>query len=798
MKQQKKLSEIFSWILLATMVLPRQALAEEAPRVVISEVNWGGSVTSNADEWLELQNLWEEAIDLSSWSIEGAGASGGTIILPEGAVIEPYGTYLISNYASSDSTLAVAPNYVTTNVSLSNSALRLVLRAGNGEVVDEAGDGGRPMAGSSPGSGDSGTGGASMIRTSDGWETAATSIGFDDGVEQLGTPGVGDLPVTRTIVEPEPEVVTEETPATEEVTLSDDLDTAEELSLIEDEVPDAEEPIAEETSADEETPESVDEPEVLTPASYTRGTLIINEVFPAPTEGNEWVEIYNPFNNVIPLEGWQLIEGGGTKVTLRGYLGFGQFTTFEFVSRLNNSGDTVRLVDPTGATIDTLTYGKEVKSGMSAARDDEGRVVATLTPTRYSANVITVEVVEVKEEAAKEVKVEKKATSEEVLETAKSGPTTLWIISLLPNPNGADEELEEIIIENFGDDPVPLADWILTDSATAYKLVGELGPGLKLILPRPTTRIALNNTSDTLSLNAPSGEVIDTITYEDPSEDAHYARSDEGWTWTGIPTPAEPEDVSDPACEGTAPEGARANSITTTPTTRTKKSSQATAVFEGVVIAPPGIFGTQVMYGDGLQLYQYNGDFPILSVGDVVRARGTPSTNHGEGRLKLSSADDLTVIGHEEVEATEQTLNDLTAFVGRLIVVEGMIVGRASDRFTIEQDGAELVVIAKESTEISLNGLTIGQAVRITGVLSSYDGKLRLLPRFQTDVVNTVEQEATTTSAGTIEEPTTPASPLRPIGIGLVGSTTLALAWRWIAFHRKQRIAKLVPQPNIA
>jgi hypothetical protein len=43
--------------------------------------------------------------------------------------------------------------------------------------------------------------------------------------------------------------------------------------------------------------------------------------------------------------------------------------------------------------------------------------------------------------------------------------------------------------------------------------------------------------------------------------------------------------------------------------------SEDVETVEGAVIVPPGIFGKQIMYLNGLQLYQYYGDFPTLAVG---------------------------------------------------------------------------------------------------------------------------------------------------------------------------------------
>ena len=55
---------------------------------------------------------------------------------------------------------------------------------------------------------------------------------------------------------------------------------------------------------------------------------------------------------------------------------------------------------------------------------------------------------------------------------------TVGIESLLPNPEGADEQLEEVTLRNRGTSAVPLCGWILRDrSALTWTLSSSLNPG---------------------------------------------------------------------------------------------------------------------------------------------------------------------------------------------------------------------------------------------------------------------------------------------------------------------------------
>lgn len=769
------------FLLAALFTAPLCASAEEAPpQVLISEVNWAGSTLSAADEWLELQNLEGEAIDLTGWSIEGAATSGGTLFLPDGAVMEPNSIYLISNYAADASTLSIESTFTTTNISLGNSGLALVLRDGSGTEINRAGDGGSPPAGFS-GAGELG-GPASMIRVDGGWMTAETSLNFDVDVVQFGTPGIADVAIEiPTPPEPAPEepvpnpligelapdpVIQELVPQIGEPITEP---TEPEIIEISPEVPPTEpEPVVElvpEPPAPEPLPQPVPEPVT----TYAPGDLLIHEVMSDPDTGPEWVEITNPGASAIELEGWSVREGAGTSSALLGTIDPGGFARAEFSNRLNNDGDHIDLIDPSGQVIDAHDYGDSVE--------------IPLTETTPEPSVDATE---------PEETVEEPVEIEAPVEIVK----TLRVKEMLPNPEGDEAIGEYIIIENFGADPIMLDGWELADETRAYALAGELDALTSLTLSRSLTNLALNNTSaETVTLTSPEGDVIDTVTYERAEEGVVYARDDAGWNWEGVSASAESEIIPD-----TQPEPNVVGSNTSKTTHPDPKPSVArasgrsvassTQTHEGVVVALPGTFGSQVMYIDGLQIYQYYGDFPALAIGDVVRATGTPSSNHGEPRLKISSASSLSIIGTQEVAPLLATLSELDGQTGKLIQVAGLVLERSEDRFILEENGVELEVVLKEGSGIAASSVEPGQHLTVTGVLSVYDGKWKLLPRSTDDLVF----ETTEAVAGaTVEE---------HHGIGaaawgtlLASATAAAVAGRWW-FVRKQK--RTIGRPSLA
>lgn len=101
--------------------------------------------------------------------------------------------------------------------------------------------------------------------------------------------------------------------------------------------------------------------------------VYINEILPSPQDvdwdGNgladhedEWIEFYNPANQPVGLGGWQVRDSSGSAYNLPLDLTIppGGFTTIYHAQMrfaLNNSGDTVTLVNPNGDVVDSVGYG---------------------------------------------------------------------------------------------------------------------------------------------------------------------------------------------------------------------------------------------------------------------------------------------------------------------------------------------------------------------------------------------------------------------------------------------------------
>lgn len=116
------------------------------------------------------------------------------------------------------------------------------------------------------------------------------------------------------------------------------------------------------------------------------------------------------------------------------------------------------------------------------------------------------------------------------------------ISEFIPDPTGKDEEGEWIELENTMSENVSLCGWELDDfdggSKPFFLDTFVIPPKGFLLLPRRETKIALNNSDDSVRLFQPGGNLIEEISYGKSEDGESYAlRSDGIFVWTPFPTP---------------------------------------------------------------------------------------------------------------------------------------------------------------------------------------------------------------------------------------------------------------------
>ena len=323
--------------------------------------------------------------------------------------------------------------------------------------------------------------------------------------------------------------------------------------------------------------------------------VVINEMAWMGTENSyndEWIELYNNPSDSINLEGWKLVAEDGTpEINLTGGIPGQGFFLLErtddetvpdveadliYKGSLNNKGEYLKLIDDRGKIIDEIdcssgwfagdnTFKKtmERKNPLLSGSDSSNWQTSQEpggTPRAENSQVSSQPLKEIVQEA--EPTAEAPAAGETTFSEPEPTvyPSNVFINEILPSPEGADAENEWIEIFNGNNFEVDVSDWQIRDTVGVTKTYTIPG-GTKidsngfLVLPRPETKITLQNSGDKLELLNPVGEIVHQINYEKASLGQSFNRTLSGWSWSttltrgkenviSLPEPTETKETS--------------------------------------------------------------------------------------------------------------------------------------------------------------------------------------------------------------------------------------------------------------
>lgn len=454
-------------------------------------------------------------------------------------------------------------------------------------------------------------------------------------------------------------------------------------------------------------------PSIVSSAQY--GDIAINEVVPNPTEGKEWIELLNISTETFNLSGWKISDGSSVIYEPDGQIAAGGFFTAEVNNRLNNSGDAIYLSDVSGKSIAQIIFGdwanaaiSAPEKGQSLARNANGNYQITNAPTKNSPNQFT------ESSAIANDSVSGSGTTSSIKSTDFS---FISIIEILPNPADSDTENEYIKIHNDADYDIDMNGLYLDDEeggSRPWKILAGtiIKAGGDLTFPRAKTGLALNNDADAARILDKNKIELAAVEYENAPSGAIYIFKNRKWQWNSMETKNQNNLITPPA-----------------PSYPKRGSNGIT----GTVLALPGIFGSQTMYVDGLQLYMYSHDWPELAVGDKISAFGTPSTYYNEPRLKLKDKNSIKIISHNNAVEPAPADGFAEDDLGGLIIIEGEVLQIASTKIVLGANGEEIPVYDKTKQKL-FSQLKEKDRVQITGIVSQYKDEFRLLPRGADDI----------------------------------------------------------------
>lgn len=135
----------------------------------------------------------------------------------------------------------------------------------------------------------------------------------------------------------------------------------------------------------------------LTKKVYS-SAIVVNELFPHPSTGtdNEFIELFNSSNEAVDLSGWILKDGMGSLTTYiisaKIVLNANSYLVFykkETHISLNDDGDFVSLFWPDGTLVSATAVYKNADKDISWSRNIDGNWLFSLISTPNQANTIT-------------------------------------------------------------------------------------------------------------------------------------------------------------------------------------------------------------------------------------------------------------------------------------------------------------------------------------------------------------------------------------------------------------------------
>jgi len=469
--------------------------------------------------------------------------------------------------------------------------------------------------------------------------------------------------------------------------------------------------------------------------------LVINEVYPNPLpEGtteqtNEWIELYNPTNQLINLSNCSIEDKAGNSVLLTSY---SQIESKEYAlvynSKLtywlNNDEDGLSLKEG-DLEVDSVAYGA---AGI-AAKPPQGKSIS-----RYPNGIDT-------DNNSNDFKISKPSPEE----ARYSYSDSVKLSELFPHPT-AGSPYQKAFIELYysGADAIDISQWSFSDKSNkVYPILNGQLSAEKRYLALEFDNLLNKASDEVVYLLDPNGDLKDgTNEYSAygvaHSEGMSFSYINGQWVWTSHLTPNLPN-VADEIGGGSGP----LNIIDID-----NIDNGQEVEISGIVTAPPGSISQYYFYIEdstgGIQIYFYKGLFPNLKSGDLIKVRGILSSVSGEKRVKISDPGQIIILSNELMpNPKEEKINEINdTKVGNYVTISGKISKTSGSTFyVIDSSGQEIQVIVKNTKLVKLPKKSKNDLITVFGIISKYNNKYRLLP-FRTEDVKLIAQKEGLPEAG--------------------------------------------------
>ena len=288
-----------------------------------------------------------------------------------------------------------------------------------------------------------------------------------------------------------------------------------------------------------------------------------------------------------------------------------------------------------------------------------------------------------------------------------------------------------------------------------------------LVIFRGQSGLALDASREQVRLLYPDDSVADVMAYDAFSGyDQSWCRLPDGagdWSRFCIESPGQPNqaDPNSGGSPGASGDGSSGSAGSGQPYDRFNYDLVSIAqarglpdrtrlTLEGQVTVLPNLFDDQNIYiqdaTGGMLVYLRSGEWPPLSEGQWVRVNGRLDTFYGEREISLVRIDDIKTM---QPAAPPLPLAMRTGEVGethegRLVQLSAPVTGYWKETTLYLDDGSgEVRITIKPGTGIRRPYVQIGEVWTVVGVVSQSESGYRVLPRRESDV-----QRGAVTAAG--------------------------------------------------
>jgi len=404
--------------------------------------------------------------------------------------------------------------------------------------------------------------------------------------------------------------------------------------------------------------------------------------------------------------------------------------------KINFSGE--HSYDPEGEDLDYLwEFGDGHSSSRASIKhsfENLGTYIIRLTVTdsygEFDVAEYSLTINQDKAEEAKDNEVEQKSKDIKI-DVAEDD---LIISEFMPNPEGSDDN-EWIELYNSSDKDIDLYGWYLADSSKKWLVATStiIHSQDYLVFNRQDTKITLNNSSDSVRLLTPAGDLWQEVEYQTIPEGKAYAFDSVNNEWAVteaslgqlniFPTEVIEEmaynvsSIKDLAKNDfVLVQGVALNSV----------DKDARSLY----LADYNF--SQINFEEIVEIYSYYKNFPDINPGQLVTIKGQISKLDHLPRVKIKTAEDILVndLKVNLIEPDITVLEDLDQdFLGTYLTVKGVVVKKSGKNIYLAPEEEEDYIV-RAYTKFSTKNLDIkkGDEVIVTGLLSEANDVFKLEP----------------------------------------------------------------------